>query len=201
MSHILWDISKYSESCECSGQTKLTENLQGGASSVGSSAIQLAVAAGYEVITTASPKNFDYVKKLGASQVFDYKSPTVVSDLVDAFEGKTSLGAFDTIGGGAWILPAEFVKKSKGAKFVVTVTHGWEDHPKEVTMKQAFAPSIKDNHVGKAIFEDYLPRALNNGTFVAAPEPFIAGKGLESLQMAVDLQRKGVSARKVVVLL
>ena len=30
--------------------------------SVGSNAIQLAVAAGYEVITTASPKNFDYVR-------------------------------------------------------------------------------------------------------------------------------------------
>jgi NADPH:quinone reductase-like Zn-dependent oxidoreductase len=176
--------------------------LQGGASSVGSSAIQLAVAAGYEVITTASPKNFDYVKKLGASQVFDYKSPTVVSDLLDAFEGKTSLGAFDTIGSGAWELPVEFVQKSKGAKFVVTVTHGWqEDHPKEVTMKQAFAPSIKGNHVGKAVFEDYLPKALKNGTFVTAPEPLIAGKGLQSLQMAVDLQRRGVSARKVIVLL
>jgi NADPH:quinone reductase-like Zn-dependent oxidoreductase len=45
-----------------------------GSTSVGSNAIQLAVAAGYEVITTASPKNFDYVKKLGASQVFDYQA-------------------------------------------------------------------------------------------------------------------------------
>ena len=30
----------------------------------------LSTAAGYEVITTASPHNFDYVCKLGASQVF-----------------------------------------------------------------------------------------------------------------------------------
>jgi NADPH:quinone reductase-like Zn-dependent oxidoreductase len=43
----------------------------GGSTSVGSNAIQLAVAAGYEVITTASPKNFEYVKRLGAIEVFD----------------------------------------------------------------------------------------------------------------------------------
>lgn len=52
--------------------------IWGGATSVGSNAIQLAVAAGYEVITTSSPKNFGYVKKLGANQVFDYNSKTVV---------------------------------------------------------------------------------------------------------------------------
>lgn len=46
----------------------------GGSTSVDSNAIQLAVAGSYEVLTTASPKNFDYVKKLGASQVFDYNS-------------------------------------------------------------------------------------------------------------------------------
>jgi NADPH:quinone reductase-like Zn-dependent oxidoreductase len=34
----------------------------GGSTSVGSNAIQLGVAAGYEVVTTASPKNFDYVR-------------------------------------------------------------------------------------------------------------------------------------------
>lgn len=32
---------------------------------------QLAVATGYEVITTASRQNFDYVRRLGASQAFD----------------------------------------------------------------------------------------------------------------------------------
>lgn len=44
----------------------------GGSSSVGCNAIQLAVLAGYEVFTTVSPRNFELVKKLGASQVFDH---------------------------------------------------------------------------------------------------------------------------------
>lgn len=67
--------------------------IWGGATSVGSCAIQLAVAAGYEVVTTASPRNFEYVTRLGAAQVFDYNSPTVREDLLAAFGGKTVAGA------------------------------------------------------------------------------------------------------------
>ena len=72
----------------------------GGTTSVGSNAIQLTVAAGYEVITTASPMNFDYVKRLGACEVFDYNSKTVVEDLIRAFKNKTIAGAM-SIGPGA----------------------------------------------------------------------------------------------------
>ncbi len=38
---------------------------------VGSNGVQVAVAGGYEVLATASPKNFEYVRKLGASGGFD----------------------------------------------------------------------------------------------------------------------------------
>jgi NADPH:quinone reductase-like Zn-dependent oxidoreductase len=69
---------------EPTGETVL---VWGGSTSVGSNAIQLAVAAGYEVITTASPCNFEYVKGLGASQVFDYRSGTVVADVIAALQG------------------------------------------------------------------------------------------------------------------
>ncbi|KAH8676437.1 zinc-binding oxidoreductase CipB [Tricladium varicosporioides] len=180
--------------------TKKTLLVWGGASSVGSNAIQLAVAAGYEVITTASPKNFQYVKNLGASQVLDYASPTIVSDLVESFNGKDSVGAFDAIGAPAWKYVLELVTRTKGTKFVATVAFG---HPEleGVTVKKVFAPSCKDNFVGKAIWEDFLPLALENGSYALAPEALIAGRGLESLQGAVDLLREGISARKVVVLL
>ena len=52
---------------------------------------------------------------------------------------------------------------------------------------------------GKAIYKEFLPKALETGSFVPAPEPLVAGKELERVQEAVDLQQKGVSARKVVV--
>ena len=175
--------------------------IWGGASSVGSNAIQLAVAAGYEVVTTASPKNFEYVKKLGASEVFDYKDPAVSDHLVSCFKTKTIAGALDCIGSDAWTICMNVVHKSTGTKIVSTTKRGWPDPPEGVTVKHIFGTTLKDNEVGKAIYEDFLPKALKAGTFVPAPEPLIAGKGLESVQGAVDLQKKGVSAAKVVVLL
>ncbi|KAL2831553.1 zinc-binding oxidoreductase CipB [Aspergillus cavernicola] len=172
----------------------------GGASSVGSNAIQLAVAAGYEVYTTASPKNFTYVKTLGASQVFDYNSATITDELVAALKGKQLAGALDCIGFSATPLTADVILRSEGAKLISTVKPGFQA-PEGLTAKFIFGTSLKDNEVGKAIYEDFLPGALEAKTFVPAPEALVAGSGLESIQGAVDIQANGVSARKVVVLL
>lgn len=57
------------------------------------------------------------------------------------------------------------------------------------------------NEVGKAVYEDFLPEALEQRSFVPAPEPQIVGRGLEHVQEAIDLIAKGVSAKKLVVLL
>jgi NADPH:quinone reductase-like Zn-dependent oxidoreductase len=82
---------------KATGQTLV---VWGGSTSLGSNAIQLAVAAGYEVITTASPKNFGYVRKLGAAHVFDYRSRTAVEDIVKAIGGGSNAGAL-AIGAGS----------------------------------------------------------------------------------------------------
>lgn len=66
----------------------------GGASTVGSCAIQLAKAAGFEVAATSSERNFEYCRSLGASQVFDYKSASVVEEVVAACRSKASAGVF-----------------------------------------------------------------------------------------------------------
>jgi NADPH:quinone reductase-like Zn-dependent oxidoreductase len=97
------------------GQTVL---VWGGSTSVGSNAIQLAAAAGYEVITTASPRNFEYVKSLGAAHVFDYHSPSVVPDIIAAFEGRTLAGAivFGTTSGDSCVRIVGACQK--GSKFV-----------------------------------------------------------------------------------
>ncbi|RAH39564.1 zinc-binding alcohol dehydrogenase family protein [Aspergillus brunneoviolaceus CBS 621.78] len=180
--------------------TKETLLIWGGAGSVGSNAIQLAVAAGYEVVTTASPRNFDHATRLGASRVFDYHSPTVVDDLVAWLEGRTLAGAMDCIGFAATPMTVAVVSRSQGSKFVATVKGGFEA-PDGVTVKSVFGTTLKDNAVGKAIYEDFLPRALKAGSFVPAPEPLVAGQGLHSIQAAVDRQAQGTSAQKVVVVL
>ncbi|KAH8799837.1 chaperonin 10-like protein [Xylogone sp. PMI_703] len=169
-----------------------------GSSSVGGAAIQLATAAGYEVITTCSPKNFDYVKKLGASQAFDYHDTNITNDLLDAFKGKKSAGAVAILPGSLEVC-FEVVAKSEGKKFVAAALPLPAELPSGVQAKFIFSGSIKDTEVGSVIYEQYLPKALVEKKFIAAPEPEVVGKGLESLQAGYDALRKGVSAKKVVV--
>lgn len=206
-----------------SGKTLL---VWGGSTSVGCNAIQLATAAGYEVIATASPKNHDYLKKLGAVEVFDYHSTTVVPDIISAFKNRTAAGAV-SIGPGSFKKCIDILSGCKGNKFVAQATLDMPAFPKGAldfppfivgalskmiagnirsTMKGVSAKMINGsdlvaNEVGKAIYEDFLPKALEQNKFLPAPEPQVVGKGLEHVQEAIDMNKKGVSAKKLVVTL
>ncbi len=201
----------------------------GGSTSVGSNAIQLAVAAGYEVITTASTKNFNYVRELGASQVFDYNSPTVVPDIIDAFRGKTLAGAL-AIGNSAAEDCLAIVSACKGNRFVSIATfplafegltkgksvglHLLRQAPrllrfvglmafnsltKRVRTNSIFGTTLMDNEVSELIYKDFLPKALAEGRYRALPAPYLIGKGLSYVQAGLERQRKGVSVQKVVI--
>ena len=172
-----------------------------GASSVGINGIQLAKAAGYEVIATASEKNFEYVKRLGASEVFDYKSETVVDDIVASLKGKTLVGVLDCIGFKAAELSVEVVKKAAGKGAIASTKGGVEELPEGITLTKIFGITLRDNGIGKAVYADFLPQALASGTFVPSPEPLVQGKGLEHVQAGIDRLMAGVSAAKVVVTL
>ena len=96
----------------------------GGSSSVGSCAIQLAVASGAEVVTTASPKNADYCKDLGAAEVFDYHSKNVEDDIVKWLDGKTVIGAYHAVGAdGAVQSCASIMDRTKGKAIVGQLRH------------------------------------------------------------------------------
>ncbi|KAJ0420206.1 chaperonin 10-like protein [Aspergillus carlsbadensis] len=179
------------------GETLL---IWAGSSSVGSNAIQLAVAAGYEVFTTASPKNFDYVKSLGASQVWDYRSKTILEDIVGAFNGKTSAGAL-AIGDGAANPCAEIVSRVQGKKFVSLASPPHGELPSGVASKFIFGGDLKDNEVGPAIFEAFLPKALAAGSFQCKPSAEVVGHGLKAIQKGLDDLKAGVSAKKFVITL
>ncbi|OGA09031.1 MAG: hypothetical protein A2W68_00730 [Betaproteobacteria bacterium RIFCSPLOWO2_02_64_14] len=73
-----------------SGETIL---IQGGAGGVASFAIQVAKHIGARVITTASAANHDYLRRLGADQIFDYHS----QDFTKVVSGCDAV--FDTVGG------------------------------------------------------------------------------------------------------
>jgi NADPH:quinone reductase-like Zn-dependent oxidoreductase len=206
------------------GQTLL---IWGGATSVGCNAIQLAVNAGYEVFTTASPHNAEYLRSLGASQVFDYHRQGVVDDIVTALSGKTIAGAF-AIATGSVSPCLDVVRRAQGARFVavaagpISLTEvgaggllqvlpllpkmllsGLSDTLKArasgIATKFIWGGSPVDNEVGPAVFVDFLPAALAEGRFVAAPPAVVVGAGLEAVETGFEAQRRGVSARKVVV--
>ena len=69
----------------------------GGSASVGSCAVQMAIASGYDVATTASAHNLDYCRSLGAKWAFDHSSSTVVEDIVTALKGKEFGGTLDAV--------------------------------------------------------------------------------------------------------
>ncbi|KAI1350371.1 GroES-like protein [Xylaria sp. FL0043] len=87
--------------------------IYGGSTATGIFGIQFAKLSGLKVIATASPRNFDYLKSLGADAVFDYKSPTVADDIrkyttntlklawdCTGFGGRIAAGSLSTEGGG-----------------------------------------------------------------------------------------------------
>ncbi len=213
---------------EPTGKTLL---VWGGSTSLGSNAIQLAVAAGYEVVATASPKNFGYVRRLGAAQVFDYRSRTVVKDIIKALDGRVIAGAL-AIGAGSTRACLDIVHACKGNKFVsiATTPVSFDKAPKGrrrtlwlvptmarmiaataamtvkaktrgIRTKFIFGTTLFDNEVGPMIYADFLPSALADGRYVAAPDPLVVGRGLDQIPPALEAQKKGVSARKLVVAL
>ena len=203
----------------------------GGSTSVGSNAIQLAVAAGYEVVATASPKNFAYVKALGATTVFDYRSATVVADIRRALETRTLAGAL-AIGVGSASACVAVVSACEGNRFVAMATPAvsfdraptgaartfWLIPPfarmiattatttirarlTKVGVKFIWGGALVDNEVSQIIYSDFLPRALSDGRYTPAPPPQVVGCGLDAIPGALKIQRSGVSARKIVVAL
>lgn len=191
----------------------------GGASSVGSCAIQLAKASGYEVLTTASPQNHEQCLSLGASKAFDYRSESAKDDIVRALSGTDFAGVFDSISKRSTVqICVDIVHALKQDRKVITTNpvpeevslHGIESKagkccsPGLMNLTDLWivlAGTIVENEVCKVIYRDFLPEALEKNIFKATPEPLVVGHGLESVQLALDRVRQGMNALKAVVTL
>lgn len=200
----------------------------GASTTVGSNAVQLARAAGYEVLATASPKNFDYVKSLGASRVFDYKEPDTVQRMIDALQSRNCVGAL-AIGIGSLDACINVVAAVSGRKFVsqasidvdvndmstgifgvvrtilqilwANISMTFKARIKRVSTKFIWGSDVVANELGPLIYNDFLPGALTSGQFQAKPDPAIVGNGLERLQEGLEVCKKGQSATKAVITL
>jgi NADPH2:quinone reductase len=80
-----------------SGQTVLVHGAAGG---VGVSAVQIAKALGAKVLATAgSPEKREFVKSLGADEVFDSRDPSWVKEVQRATGNKGADHIYDPVGG------------------------------------------------------------------------------------------------------
>jgi NADPH:quinone reductase-like Zn-dependent oxidoreductase len=174
--------------------------ITSGASSVGANAIQLAVAAGYDVHTTASPKNFELVRRLGAKEVFDYHEEAVAEKLIASFEGQKLVGALGINPGGV-ALAGKVLNNTDSIKFIADAgPPPPEGYPEGIECKFFIPNDLGDpESVVARIWRDFLPQGLAEKVFVPEPEPLVVGKGLEAVQGAYDRVLKPVSAQKIVV--
>ncbi|KAK0829797.1 hypothetical protein LTR73_003933 [Friedmanniomyces endolithicus] len=165
----------------------------GGSSSVGALVIQLAVASGAKVVATASPHNFEFCKDAGASKV-----RVCGRDVVAAVKkvGGEFVGLYDAIS-----LPEESYKhtvpivEKLGGGPLAFVLGPPENAPESVKPAHVFGV----NDMTSGIWEDYVTAALEKGKLRCLPPPQVVGKGLESVQAGLDANKKGVSAKKVVI--
>lgn len=131
------DLPPLSDRAAPSGKVLI---VWGGSSVVGSCAIQMASLAGYTVIATSSELNFDHCRALGADSVFDYKSPSVVEDIVAACKatGKESAGAFVAYyNDDSTVACSQIASRLGGSKVVGTVV------PPHMPVPEAAAKDVK----------------------------------------------------------
>jgi NADPH:quinone reductase-like Zn-dependent oxidoreductase len=177
----------------------------GGSTSVGSNAIQLARNAGYRVLTTSSPRNFDYVRSLGAAGAVDRRGATAVEEIV-ALLGKSPLAGTLAIGSGSLRPAVAIAARTSGSKRVAAAQPeltiripAWRARRRGVRMSGIWGGTLKDNEIGPAIYVDFLPAALATGAYRAAPDATVVGDGLDRIPDALRRLRGGVSAAKLVV--
>ncbi|KUL91108.1 hypothetical protein ZTR_00778 [Talaromyces verruculosus] len=179
----------------------------GASSSTGSAGVQLAKELGFKVFATASPKNHEYLKSLGADAVVDYRDPDVVSKLAQlAKEAGTPLRlGFDSISeGNSSLLSANTLLASGGQDSKLVLVGPWptdDEKPAGVDLSMTVAAFAFVHHVemGSWMFNEYLPQAIEEKKIVPVPKVQVVDGGIEAAQEALDIVKAGVSATKIVV--
>jgi NADPH:quinone reductase-like Zn-dependent oxidoreductase len=178
--------------------------IWGGSGSVGSCAIQLCAAAGLTVLTTVSPRNFEYAKAIGATEAFDYNDSAIVEELTKAAHGKAVIGVYDTVASKTSLAACvSFLQAVGGGKISHTLAYPEDLEIPEGVAAVAGQPSLKGPDGGlpiwRQVWMDFMGLGLKNRKLKAKPDAYVLKGGLRRLDEGIDLVRKGVSARKVVI--
>src|SRR6267154_1160339 len=100
--------------------------IQGGAGGVAGFAIQLAKHIGATVVTTASARNHDYVRGLGADRVIDYQAQDFTSAVSDCDV------VFDTVGGEVQVRSYQVLKPGGRLVWIAAAPSGFQPSRSDV---------------------------------------------------------------------
>lgn len=171
----------------------------GASSSVGMMTLQLARESGIAAIAVASKHNHAVCKSAGAVETLDYRDPSIVDSVVSAVKatGDTFVGVMDCMSTPEtlqYTLP--ILQRFGGGELVFLIPNVDPEVPDNVTVHHVLG---RDQDIALPFWREYLTSALKDGRLKCLPEAYVAGKGLESIQKGMDVLKKGVSAKKVVV--
>lgn len=181
---------------------------------MGAVSISHAVAAGYEVVTTCSPGNFEMCRELGAGWVFDYAEEGTIEKIVGLgeigwFYDCVSLPA--SVEAILKILSLSLEKDVDGGKEKVLYTltppsmHGNPTLPKGVSTKMVMFrnAAVENEELVEWMLKKggYLERGVKEGWLRGVEGESVGG--LEGVQGGLERRRvgglKGVSGRRLVV--
>lgn len=180
----------------------------GGASSVGSFAIQLLRASGYKVLASCSTRSAEAVKAFGA-EVFDYKNSVEeqLEKVIELTNGDI-IGIFDAVAGDDPVLAKELFKHEsmKTKRKLFATTNDWsgiEDFEGGKSYKVELGPIGRPEADGlNQTLEKYIPvlvKLVENGTIKVGDYEVIGDGGVEDIVKAYKHKAQGASGpRKVV---
>ncbi|RDX46877.1 GroES-like protein [Lentinus brumalis] len=188
--------------------------IYGGSSSVGQCAVQLAHLAGYKVVSTASPRNHELVKSLGADTVFDYRDPEVVSKIKQA-TGDAVKHVLDTISeGDSQRISAESLGPQGGKVIVLLKPQPEATSRKDVKLQHTLLYTVLGREFDYGPGADYpvapedrahmvqflkkIPKFIEDGSIKPLKVRLWEG-GLNAIPEGLQYMREGkVSAEKIV---
>jgi hypothetical protein len=163
--------------------------------------------AGFSVYAVASPAHHAYLRSLGATALFDYRSPTAVEDIIDAAKGagQRIRHAMDVISEAKMTKDtAEVLLGSGGKGSKLAHVLPWpasETKPNGVELLSVSGENIwtTRNDISTWLFHTFLPLGLEKGIIVPSPKLQVVEGGLNGVQSAMDSVKKRVSGKKLVV--
>lgn len=177
--------------------------IYGGTSSFGTIAVQYLTQAGYDVVTTTSPKNRELTSQLGATHFIDHtQDAEIVREALLAAGPYENIVDAISLPNTVNITAAVLGAQGGGTLYTLTPPMGPENIPDNVERRFHAWPTVLEEEKNADLLKwslgGYYQQALAENKLIHLPTMKIDG-GLKGMEEACDVLDKGVSATKVVV--